>query len=423
MSAAVQRRSLAQWLAHLEHLHPREIELGLVRVRTVYAAMGMPRPAPVVITVAGTNGKGSSVAFLEAILIAAGRRVGSYTSPHLWRYNERVRLDGEPVDDAALCAAFERVERARDAVSLSYFEFGTLAALDLLARAGLEVAVLEVGLGGRLDAVNVLDPDIALITPIDLDHLDWLGPDRDHIGREKAGISRATQPLVCADPHPPTGLLQHGLGTPRWCADVDFRVVRREDGRWDFRSATLCWCDLPAPALKGEHQYGNAAGALAALAQLQPVLQPDRDAVARGLRAARLAGRLDCRPGSVTQVFDVAHNPAGARSLAAYLATLPLTGTRRTVLGILGDKDAAAMVDALVPHTDVWHLTDLPGPRGGSAEALATQLRALHPDATIRLHEGPERALAQALADSLYGDRVVVTGSFLTVALAAPAPL
>ncbi|MGB5235251.1 MAG: bifunctional folylpolyglutamate synthase/dihydrofolate synthase, partial [Candidatus Macondimonas sp.] len=256
MSAAVQRRSLAQWLAYLEGLHPREIELGLARVCAVYAAMGMPRPAPVVITVAGTNGKGSSVAFLEAVLIAAGRRVGSYTSPHLWRYNERVRLDGEPVDDAALCAAFERVERARGAVSLSYFEFGTLAALDLLAGAGLEVAVLEVGLGGRLDAVNVLDPDIALITPIDLDHQDWLGPDRDHIGREKAGISRATQPLVCADPNPPAGLLQHGLGTPRWCAGVDFRVACRKDGRWDFRSATLCWSDLPAPALKGAHQYG-----------------------------------------------------------------------------------------------------------------------------------------------------------------------
>lgn len=423
MNAAVQRRSLAQWLAHLEHLHPRQIDLGLARVGAVSAAMGLPRPAPVVITVAGTNGKGSSVAFLEAVLIAAGRRVGSYTSPHLWRYNERVRLDGEPVGDAALCAAFERVERARGEVSLSYFEFGTLAALDLLARAGLEVAVLEVGLGGRLDAVNVLDPDIALITPIDLDHLDWLGPDRDHIGREKAGISRATQPLVCADPNPPAGLLQHGLGTPRWCAGVDFRVARREDGRWDFRSATLCWCDLPAPALKGAHQYGNAAGALAALAQLPPVLQPDRDAVARGLHAVHLAGRLDHRPGAITQVFDVAHNPAGARSLAVHLATLPTTGTRRTVLGILGDKDAGAMIDALVPQTDVWYLTDLPGPRAGSAEALAAQLRAVHPDAAIRLHGHPEQALVQALADGRPGDRVVVTGSFLTVALAAPAPL
>jgi dihydrofolate synthase/folylpolyglutamate synthase len=423
VSAAVQRRGLAQWLAHLECLHPREIELGLARVRAVYAAMGMPRPAPMVITVAGTNGKGSSVAFLEAILIGAGRRVGSYTSPHLWRYNERVRLDGQPVDDASLCAALERVEQARGAVSLSYFEFGTLAALDLLARAGLEVAVLEVGLGGRLDAVNVLDPDIALITSIDLDHLDWLGPDRDHIGREKAGISRATQPLVCADPDPPAGLLQHGLGMPRWCAGVDFRAARREDGRWDFHSATLCWNDLPAPALQGAHQYGNAAGALAALAQLPSVLQPDRDAVVHGLRTARLAGRLDHRPGAITQVFDVAHNPAGARSLAMHLATLPATGTRRMVLGILGDKDAGAMIDALIPQTDVWYLTALPGPRGGSAEALATQLRALHPDAAIRLHGHPEQALAQALADGMPGDRVVVTGSFLTVALAAPAPV
>lgn len=423
MNGAVQQRSLAEWLVHLESLHPSEMELGLERIRAVYTALGKPRPAPKVITIAGTNGKGSSVAFLESILIAAGRRVGSYTSPHLWRYNERVRLNGQPVDDAALCTAFDRVENARDAVSLSYFEFGTLAALDLFARANLDVALLEVGLGGRLDAVNVVDPDIALITSIDLDHVEWLGSDRDAIGREKAGISRATRPLVCADPVPPQGLLQHALGTPRWCAGQDFRVVRRKQGRWDFRSPTACWQDLPAPALQGDHQYRNAAGALAALAQLPAALQPDRDAVVQGLEAVRLAGRLDYRPGEIAQVFDVAHNPAGAKVLAAHLATLPAAGTRRTVLGILEDKDADAMIAALLPQTDAWYFADLPGPRGRPAEALAARLRTMHPDAATRLHGHPQQALAHALADSVSGDRVVVTGSFLTVALAVPAPV
>jgi len=423
VSAAAPTRDLAGWLVHLEGLHPREIELGLDRVRAVYEAMGRPRPAQQVITVAGTNGKGSSVALLEAILTAAGQRVGSYTSPHLWRYNERVRLNGVPVDDAALCAAFARVEQARGDISLSYFEFGTLAALDLFARADLDVAVLEVGLGGRLDAVNVVDADVALITAIDLDHTDWLGPDRDSIAREKAGISRATQPLICADPAPPDGLLQHGLGTPRWRAGTDFRIHEARDGRWDFRSAAGDWTDLPPPALRGAHQYRNAAGALAALMQLPAGLRPDRAAVMQGLQAARLAGRLDHRPGAVTRIFDVAHNPAGAQVLAAHLATLPVIGMRRTILGILQDKDAEAMIAALAPHTDRWYVPDLPGPRGGAAAWIESAIQRLTPDAMIQRFAHPADAYRAAMTDSRPGDRVVVTGSFLTVALAAPEPL
>lgn len=423
MSAAESTRDLAGWLAHLEGLHPREIELGLDRVRAVFEALGRPRPARRVITVAGTNGKGSSVAFLEAILAAAGRRVGSYTSPHLWRYNERVRLAQRPVDDAALCRAFARVEQARGDISLSYFEFGTLAALDLFARADLEVAVLEVGLGGRLDAVNVVDADIALITAIDLDHTDWLGPDRDSIAREKAGISRATRPLICADPAPPAGLLQHGLGTPRWCAGTDFRIHEGRDGRWDFRSTAGDWTALPPPALRGAHQYRNAAGALAALMQLPAGLRPDRAAVAQGLRAAHLPGRLDHRPGAVTQIFDVAHNPASAQVLAAHLGDLPVTGIRRTILGILQDKDAAPMIAALGPHTDRWYVPDLPGPRGGRAAWVADAIRRRAPDAIIQCFDHPADAYRAALIDGRPGDRVLVTGSFLTVALAAPEPL
>lgn len=423
MSAIPEPRTLAQWLTHLEQLHPREIDLGLGRVRSVYVAMGSPRPAPWVITVAGTNGKGSSVAFLEAILMAAGRRVGSYTSPHLWHYNERVRLNGHPVDDAALCAAFERVEQARGGISLSYFEFGTLAALDLFARADLEVALLEVGLGGRLDAVNVVDADVALITPIALDHMDWLGPNRDAIGREKAGISRALRPLVCTDPAPPLGLLQHGLGTPRWCFGTDYRFLRHATRRWDFLSAVVCWRDLPPPALPGEHQYGNAAGALAALAQLPVALQPERRSVVDGLLDARLPGRLECRSGPVTQWYDVAHNPAGTQALAVHLASMPVAGTRRTILGVLQDKDASAMIETLLCQTDVWYVTDLPGSRGSTAAALAAQVRALAPQAPVIEFATPSEARAQALADSGPTDRVVVTGSFLTVALAGPVPV
>lgn len=423
MSAAASTRDLAGWLAHLEGLHPREIELGLDRVRAVYEAMGQPRPAHQAITVAGTNGKGSSVAFLEAILVAAGRRVGSYTSPHLWRYNERVRLNGVPVDDVALCAALARVEQARGDISLSYFEFGTLAALDLFNRADLDVAVLEVGLGGRLDAVNVVDTDIALITTIDLDHTDWLGPHRDSIAREKAGISRATRPLICADPAPPAGLLQHGLGTPRWLAGTDFRIHEARDGRWDFRSAAGDWSDLPPPALYGAHQYRNAAGALAALMQLPTGLRPDRAAVVQGLQAARLAGRLDHRPGAVTRIFDVAHNPAGAQVLADYLATLPASGMRRTILGVLQDKDAEAMIAALAPHTDRWYVLDLPGPRGGRALWLADAIARLAPESPIQQFKNPADAYHAAMIDSQPGDRVVVTGSFLTVALALPEPV
>jgi dihydrofolate synthase/folylpolyglutamate synthase len=423
VSAAAPTRDLAGWLAHLERLHPREIELGLGRVRAVYEAMGRPRPARRVITVAGTNGKGSSVAFLEAILAAAGRRVGSYTSPHLWRYNERVRLNGVPVDDVALCAAFARVEQARGDTSLSYFEFGTLAALDLFARADLDVAVLEVGLGGRLDAVNVVDADIALITAIDLDHTDWLGPDRDSVAREKAGISRATQALICADPAPPDGLLQHGLGTPRWCLGSDFRLLEGGNGQWDFRSVAGNWTDLPPPALLGTHQYRNAAGALAALLQLPAGLRPDLAAVVQGLRAAHLPGRLDHRPGAVTRIFDVAHNPAGARVLADHLAGLPMTGVRRTILGILRDKEVDAMVAALVPHTDRWYVAALPGARGGGAEWVADAIRRRVPEAIIQHFEHPADASRAALLESQAGDRIVVTGSFLTVALATPEPV
>jgi len=270
--------TLDDWLSWQETLHPTEIELGLERVGTVLARLELTQPNFTLITVAGTNGKGSSVAMLEAILLAAGYHVGSYTSPHLLTYNERIKLDGTPVDDAMLCESFERIDQARGAyphdpavqeISLSYFEFGTLAAIDILHRAGVDVAILEVGLGGRLDAVNVLDADVALITAIDVDHCDWLGNDRETIGRERAGIMRAGRPAVCAGPLPPTSLLKHAaeLGTPLSLIQRDFSITQQGE-QWDWRGAGQVWRQLPVPALSGAFQLHNAAGVLAVLAAL-----------------------------------------------------------------------------------------------------------------------------------------------------------
>ena len=292
-------RDLAGWLQYQERINPRTIELGLARVRAVWEAMGAPRPAPTVITVGGTNGKGSTVAFLEAMLQAAGYRVGCFTSPHLLRYNERVRIDGKDIDDAALVASFERIEAARGELLLTYFEFGTLAAIDLIARSGVDVAVLEVGLGGRLDAVNIIDADAAIVTSVDLDHQEWLGGDRDTIGREKAFIARASRPLVLGEAEPPARLLE----------------TARQIGANVLIRGTHFGAAPGAPAMSGDFQRFNAAAAVAALRAL-PDLKVDDAAMAVGLAAARVPARLQVLPGQPAVVVDVAHNPHAARALA-----------------------------------------------------------------------------------------------------------
>lgn len=407
--------SLAEWLAWQEQLHPSAIDLGLDRVRAVVDRLRLWRPADIIIAVGGTNGKGSTVAFMEAMLRAAGYRVGSYLSPHVLRYNERVRITGREVDDAELCDAFSRVDAARDDISLTYFEFGTLAALDLLQRQRVEVALLEVGLGGRLDAVNAIDSDCAVVTTIDLDHCEWLGPDRDSIGFEKAGIFRPGRPAICADPNPPPRLLHqaHAVGSVLYGYGTDYHY-RLERSGWSWHGPDCSRLDLPLPGLGGRHQLANAAAALMALASLP--LQISEAAVRLGLEQAYLPGRFQRIPGPVEWIYDVAHNPQAAAVLAAALMRTPCTGTTHLVLGMLADKDCAGVARQLAALHPIWYPAGLGGARGQSGEQLSGLLDRVGITGIITAF--PDVVVACAAADraARAGDRIVVCGSFHTVA-------
>ncbi|WP_243040835.1 bifunctional tetrahydrofolate synthase/dihydrofolate synthase [Dyella sedimenti] len=413
-------RTLDEWLAYQERVNVRSIELGLDRVRAVWQRMGAPVPARRAITVGGTNGKGSTVAMLEAMLAAGGQRVGCYTSPHLLHYRERVRIDGAEASAPALVASFERIEAARGEIPLTYFEFGTLAALDLFARAGLDVAVLEVGLGGRLDAVNIIDADVAVITTVDLDHLDWLGPDRDSIGVEKAGIARAGRPAIVGEDDPPAGLLEalRRIGADTQRAGLDFGVERLPAGgwRWWHRDGTVL--ALPDPALAAPVQYANAASAVAALHALRAVDAPLAgidlgQAATAGLRRAKASARLQSLGGDPALVVDVGHNPQAARALAEWLDTRP-HGRVHAVYGALSDKDVGGVIRALGTRIDHWHLAalDRDTPRGLPAEALAGQLRLVLPQARYDAHASVGEALAAARAAARPGECMLAFGSF-----------
>ncbi len=408
--------TLDAWLAWQETLHPSAIDLGLERPGEVWRRMGQGKPAPVVITVAGTNGKGSSVAMLESILLAAGYRVGCYTSPHLSRYNERIRIDGAEVGDEALCESFERIDQARGDISLTYFEFGTLAAFDLFARAELDVAVLEVGLGGRLDAVNLIDADVALITAIDLDHAAWLGNDRETIAREKAGIMRQGLPAVCSDPNPPQSLLDYAaeIGAPLHRLGHEFSVQKDTEG-WQWQSGDEAPLALPLPALRGEFQLQNAAGVLMALQLLRERLPLAPQQLRQGLLNARLAGRFELTPGDVVEIADVAHNPQSAAALAENLRQMPVEGRTLAVVAMLGDKDQAAAITAMTPVVDAWYVAGLDVPRGSDADTLAAVVETVSGQAPQRFAK-VAAALQQARSDAHQGDRVVIFGSFYTVA-------
>ncbi|MBS0556838.1 MAG: bifunctional tetrahydrofolate synthase/dihydrofolate synthase [Proteobacteria bacterium] len=405
-------KSLTDWLDYQQRTHPRSIALGLDRARQVWHAMGAPAPAPVVITVGGTNGKGSTVAFLEAMLAASGKRVGCYTSPHLLRYNERVRVAGQEADDAALVDAFERIEAARGSVPLTYFEFGTLAALWIFAQSGIDVAVLEVGLGGRLDAVNIIDADAAIVVTVDLDHQDWLGNDVDAIGREKAGIFRKDRPAIIGMRAPPRGLLDEAvrLGARVTLAGNDFRIVPLVDGwRWECGTASL---RLPEPELTAPCQVDNAAAAIMALHGLRGRIGWDGNAIASGVRAARIPARLQRlrKPGAPDLVVDVGHNPQAARVHAQWLGGHPSPGRNLAVFGALADKDVAGIVAPLAPHVAHWHLCGLDGdtPRG----LAAAQLRERMTGAKASTHVGVDAALDAAAAQAVAGDRILAFGSF-----------
>ena len=412
-------RDLAGWLAYIEQQHPQSIALGLERVGRVRDLMGLA-PAVPVITVAGTNGKGSTCAMLEAILAAAGYRVGLYTSPHLMRYNERVRIAGREAGDAALVSAFARVEAARTEsdgdTRLTYFEFGTLAAVDLFLRSAVDVLVLEVGMGGRLDAVNAFDADCAIVTSVGLDHMDYLGATREAIGYEKAGIFRAGKPAVLADPAAPASVLAHAqaIGARLLRIGQDFGYQTQGD-RWSYWGPAGRKSGLAYPALHGGIQLQNASAALAALETLCERLPVSMRDLRQGLAAVELPGRFQLLPGRPALVLDVGHNPQAAAVLAQNLSELGSCSGTSAVFGMLRDKDIAGVVRLLAKHIDRWFVCTLPPPRGAPASQLAQALRQAGVDA-VREFENPAQAYAAACSGAAENDRIVVFGSFHTVA-------
>jgi dihydrofolate synthase/folylpolyglutamate synthase len=472
MKAGTSRYSLAVWLEHIEQQHALSIDMGLERVSEVAERLGIDKPAPRVITVGGTNGKGSTVAFIEAIARAAGLKVGTYTSPHLLRYNERVHIDGREATDAELVRAFEAVEAARafllpsgegarradegvhfqpdgssserpilppssgashhpvsstgqallpggegQGVPLTYFEFGTLAALWLFQHSSLDLVVLEVGLGGRLDAVNIVDPDVAVITTVDIDHVDWLGTDRETIGREKAGIARAWKPLVLGEKDSPSSVLRHAyaIGANAIRMGSDFIHEPVDEAHWRWRDAGF-QIELPLPALAAPIQRANAATAIAALRALD--IDIPSPAFAQGVVAANLPGRLqhfDYR--GIPVIVDVGHNPQAARELAAWLRASPVEGRTFAVFAALADKDAAGVAVALEDDISQWFLAGLEsvGARGQDVDAFAAQLQGCAAAQGSR-HSTVQDALMAAHARAHSGDRVLVFGSFHTVA-------
>ena len=419
--------TLAGWLAYLETLHPKSIALGLERVRDVAARLPLALDCPT-ITVGGTNGKGSTCAMLEAMLRAAGYRVGVYTSPHLRRYNERVRIAGELASDADLLTAFDAVERARvgggdDPTPLTYFEFGTLAALWLFARAGLDALVLEVGLGGRLDAVNLIDADVAVVTSVDLDHMDYLGPTREDIGREKAGIFRAGRPAVCGERAPPAALVDAasaiGASLLRLGREFDFVVEGRQ---WRYRGPNGERYGLPVPALRGDHQFGNAAVVLTVLDLMRERLPVPTGAIRDGLVSVELPGRFQVLPGRPTIVLDVAHNPQAARALSAALGAMGFHRQTFAVFGMYADKDIRAVIDTMKARVDRWYVAGLPGARGAPALMIVEKLRVAGvAQPAIHAFDSIGAAYRAACDSASDADRIIVFGSFLTVAAALDA--
>ncbi len=414
-------KTLSDWLAHCEQLHPTNIDMGLERVRTVADRMQIRFDCPV-ITVAGTNGKGSTCAMLESILLQSSYRVGVYTSPHLVNFEERLRLRGEPVSAIELVAGFEAVERARcqngTEVSLTYFEFSTLAILDVMSRSGLDVVVLEVGLGGRLDAVNIIDADCAVITSVDLDHMEFLGTTREQIGREKAGIMRTGRPVIVSDPMPPQSVLDYAteIDADLWRFGVDFNFSGDKQ-QWAWAGRGRRYSGLAYPALRGANQLVNAAGVLAALSALRQRLPVTAQSVRNGLAFVELPGRFQIVPGQPSLVLDVAHNPHSVAALAANLDAMGYFPTTHAVVGAMADKDLTAMLAKVNPLIDKWYFTDLPTARAATGVSLVDQWQAQNTrkDAVASAYADPQTALKAAVAAADPADRIVVFGSFYTV--------
>lgn len=413
--------TLEAWLALLETRHPQSIDLGLQRCGEVYQRLGSPRPAQKVFTVAGTNGKGSTVAYLAAMSSATGLRFGTYTSPHIFRFNERICVMGETVDDETLVSAFGQVEAARETVSLTYFEFTTLAGLLILQQAELDCVVLEVGLGGRLDTVNLVDTDCAVITPIGLDHLDFLGPDLDSIAREKAGIIRAGTPVVCSEREPPAPVLQTAtrLKAPVYRRGVDFDLQKDPSGDKELRFSSAGWSmSVPAPSLAGDYQRDNLAAALCAFGTLYPDCLDRPGTIASAIQAVSVPGRLQRINSTPEILLDVGHNAMAAEAVAAFLAQQGPGTHTLCVLAMLADKPAEQVALAMRCVCEHWICAGLPGERGQAGSVLAQRVRSVLPQADIQTVVTVEDAMQAAVATSGI-DRILVFGSFVTIASAA----
>ena len=407
-------RTLADWLAHCERLHPKTIDMTLERTRAVRERLDLRFHVPLIV-VAGTNGKGSTCAMLEAIARAAAYRVGLYIKPHLVHFEERCRIDGSAVAAEALVPHFEAVEAARGDITLTYFEFTTLAIARLLSRAPLDLVILEVGLGGRLDAVNAFDADCAVITSIDLDHMEYLGPDRESIGREKAQVMRAGRPAIVSDPLPPASVVRHAeqIGADLWLAGRDFsHSGDRTQWAWAGRGRRIG--GLAFPALRGVNQLLNAAGVLAAFEALRQRLPVPVQAIRQGLATVELPGRFQIVPGQPTLVLDVAHNPHAVATLAVNLDAMGFYPRTHAVFGAMHDKDLAGLVARIAPLVDAWYCCDLPLPRAAKADVLAAVVRGMR-DVPASMHADPAAALSAALERADPTDRILVFGSFLTV--------
>lgn len=417
------QQRLDDWLAHCERLHPKEIDMTLARVNALRDRLGLRFQAPVVM-VAGTNGKGSTCAMLESIALQAGYRVGLYIKPHLVHFQERCRVGGAPVDADSLLPHFEAIEAARGEVALTYFEFTTLAILSRLAAEPLDLVILEVGLGGRLDAVNTIDADCAVITSIDLDHVEYLGPDRESVGREKAHIMRPGKPVVVSDPMPPASLAAHaaavGADLRQLGKDFSYGGDRQQ---WQWAGRQRKYSGLAFPALRGVNQLLNASGVLAVFEALYEQLPISAQAVRTGLALVELPGRFQVVPGQPALVLDVAHNPHAIAALAQNLDQMGFFPRTHAVFGAMADKDLAEILARIAPLVDRWHFCDLPLPRAATAAALAERFAALQAqgglktpkDVSVARHATPQSALAAAAAEADPADRILVFGSFYTV--------
>ena len=409
--------SLQGWLTWQEGLHPQVIDLGLDRVAEVNHALNPNAVKPLTITVAGTNGKGSCIAFLEAIYRSQGYCVGSYTSPHILKYNERIKINGKPVADKEICDAFERIESVREGVSLSYFEFGTLAALDIFRRSELDLQLLEVGLGGRLDAVNIIDADVTMITTICIDHCDWLGETREAIGREKGGIFRPGVVAVIGDPEPPGSLLQSALAenSPVLCVGKDFDYLEKSDN-WDWLAADRKLYNLPFPGLKGRHQFRNAASVITTVDVMNEMLPVTEKSIRQGLKDANLKGRFQLIEDDVPVLLDVGHNPQAVRALAEYLQQTFPGRKIHGVFSMMKDKDIKGVIEIMQPLVSAWYVAPLLNPRTANETVMREAFAACNVDNVSIGFADFNETFAVAKANTKVEEIIVVFGSFFLVA-------